>query len=511
MEQIRIFDTTLRDGEQAPGNSLNVKEKLTMALQLARLNVDIIEAGFPIASKGDFEAAVEIAKAVKGPYIAGLARANKKDIKAAWDALKHSSRPYIHTFIATSDIHMKYKLRMSRREVIAKAVEAVKYAKTFTRDVEFSAEDASRTDLLFLAEIVEAAIDAGAKTINIPDTVGYSMPDEFGNIIAYLKKNVPNIEKAILSVHCHNDLGLAVANSLAAIKNGARQVECTINGIGERAGNASLEELTMGLYVRKDLLPFKTRIKTKELYKASRLLSRLTGIFVPPNKAIVGDNAFSHEAGIHQDGVLKKAQTYEIMTPETVGVKESHIVLGKHSGRHALRKRYEKLGYSLSDDELEKAYKIFIELADRKKQIFDEDLEIVIDEQVRNFTEIYKLIGVQAIGGNRVLPTAAVSVRKGTKIISETASGSGPVEAACLAIEKIANVKGKLLDYSVKSVSAGKDAIGEVFLKVKFGNGTMFVGKSTSTDIIFASVKAYLNALNKYLSRGKPEKVLKGF
>ncbi|RMF96107.1 MAG: 2-isopropylmalate synthase [Candidatus Schekmanbacteria bacterium] len=511
MEYVRIFDTTLRDGEQAPGNSLNIKEKLIMARQLAKLKVDIIEAGFPVASKGDFEAVKEIAQKVKGPYIAGLARADKKDIKTAWEAVKYSSKPLIHTFIATSEIHMKYKLKMTKSEVLKRAVQAVKYAKSFTPDVEFSAEDASRSDLPFLAEVIEAAIDAGAVTVNIPDTVGYSMPEEFGSIIAYLKNNVPNIDRAVISVHCHNDLGLAVANSLAAVKNGARQVECTINGIGERAGNASLEEFVMGLYVRKDLLPFKTKIKTTELYKSSRLLSRLTGIFVPPNKAIVGDNAFAHEAGIHQHGVLKKKMTYEIMKPETVGVKESHLVLGKHSGRHALRKRYEKLGYDLTDEELEKAYNIFKELADRKKKIFDEDLEIIIDEQVRSYKEVFKLVGVQVLSGTRVTPVATVSVKKGKKLYVESLSGSGPVDAACRAIEKITNISGRLLDYSVRSVSAGKDAIGEIFVKVKFNNDSIFAGKSSSTDIIFASVKAYLNALNKYLSSEKGKKVLKGF
>lgn len=511
MEYVRIFDTTLRDGEQAPGNSLNIKEKIIMARQLAKLKVDIIEAGFPIASQGDFEAVKKIAKNIKGSYIAGLARANKKDIKTAWDAVKYSAKPLIHTFIATSEIHLKYKLRMSKSQVIKNTSVAVKYAKSFTENVEFSAEDASRSELPFLAEVVETAIDAGAVTINIPDTVGYSMPDEFGNIIAYLKKNVSNINKSVISVHCHNDLGLAVANSISAIKNGARQVECTINGIGERAGNASLEELVMGFYVRKDLMPFKTRIKTDELYKSSRILSRLTGIFVPPNKAVVGDNAFAHEAGIHQDGVLKKKLTYEIMTPTIVGVKESHLVLGKHSGRHALRKRYEKLGYDLTEEELEKAYSIFKELADKKKKLFDEDLEIIIDEQVRSFREIYKLVGVQVLSGTRVTPVATISVKKGKKIYVETLSGSGPVDAACRCIEKITNVKGKLMDYSVRSVSAGKDAIGEIFVKVKFNNDSVFAGKSSSTDIIFASVKAYLSALNKYLSSQKGKKILKGF
>jgi len=511
MERVRIFDTTLRDGEQAPGNSLNIKEKIIMARQLAKLKVDIIEAGFPIASQGDFEAVKEIAKNIKGSYIAGLARANKRDIKKAWDAVKYSKKPLIHTFIATSEIHMKYKLRMGKSEVLKNTALAVKYAKSFTRDVEFSAEDASRSQLPFLAEVVETAIDAGAVTVNIPDTVGYSMPEEFGNIIAYLKNNVSNINKAIISVHCHNDLGLAVANSISAIKNGARQVECTINGIGERAGNASLEELVMGLYVRKDIMPFNTRIKTNELYKSSRILSRLTGIFVPPNKAVVGDNAFAHEAGIHQDGVLKKKLTYEIMTPTIVGVKDSNLVLGKHSGHHALNKRYEKLGYNLSKEELNKAYNIFTELADKKKQIFDEDLEIIIDEQVRSFKEIYKLVGVQVLSGTRVTPVATVSVKKGNKLFVETLSGSGPVDSACQAIEKITKVKGKLLDYSVRSVSAGKDAIGEIFVKVKFNNDCFFVGKSSSTDIVFASVKAYLNALNKYLSSEKGKEVLKGF
>jgi len=510
MEVIRIFDTTLRDGEQSPGASLNIKEKLLMAKQLAKLRVDIIEAGFPIASPGDFEAVKEISKTIKGPIIAGLARAKKEDIEEAWKALKHAEKPRIHTFIATSEIHMKYKLQKTRSEVLRDAVKAIKLAKKYTEDVEFSPEDASRSDRKFLATVAEAAIDAGATTLNIPDTVGYAMPREFGELIKYLKEEVSNIDKAILSVHCHNDLGLAVANSIAAIENGARQVECTINGIGERAGNASLEEIVMGIYIRKDLLPFKTNIKTTEIYNSSRLFSRLTGLHVQVNKAIVGKNAFAHEAGIHQHGVLKKALTYEIMTPKLVGVKESHLVLGKHSGRHALIKRYKELGYDLTKEELDRAYAIFTDLADKKKVIFNEDLEAIIDDEIRTVPEIFKLLSLQVISGDKAFPTATVRLKKNNNIFQESAVGDGPVDASCIAIDKITKVKGKFLDYSIRSVSAGKEAVGEALVKVKF-NDKVLTGKGASTDVIFASAKAYLNALNKFLSKDKKKRNIEGF
>ena len=505
METIKIFDTTLRDGEQSPGASLNIKEKLQMAYQLTKLKVDIIEAGFPIASPGDFEAVKEIAKSVKGPVIAGLARAKKDDIDIAWKALKFAEKPRIHTFIATSDIHMKYKLEKSKGEVLSDAVKSVKLAKKYTEDVEFSAEDASRSNRNFLAEVIEAAIDAGANTVNIPDTVGYAMPTEFGELIRYLKEKVSNIDRAVISVHCHNDLGLAVANSIAAIENGARQVECTVNGIGERAGNASLEEIVMGIYTRKDLLPFKTKIKTTEIYNSSRLFSRLTGLHVQVNKAVVGKNAFAHEAGIHQHGMLKKSLTYEIMTPKLVGVKETNLVLGKHSGRHALARRYKELGYEMTKEEIDKAYTIFTELADKKKVIFNEDLEAIIDDEIRTVPEIFQLVGLQAISGDKISSTATVKIKKGNKIFQESAIGDGPVDASCVAIDKITKIKGKFLDYSIRSVSAGREAVGEALVKVKFGDKVV-TGKAASTDVIFASAKGYLNALNKFLSKDKEKK-----
>lgn len=510
MEMIKIFDTTLRDGEQSPGASLNIKEKLQMAHQLTKLKVDIIEAGFPIASPGDFEAVRKIAKSVRGPVIAGLARAKKEDIDIAWKALKFAAKPRIHTFIATSDIHMKYKLEKTKSEVFSDAVKAVKLAKKYTEDVEFSAEDASRSDRKFLAEVIEAAIDAGANTVNIPDTVGYAMPTEFGELIRYLKEEVTNIDRAVISVHCHNDLGLAVANSIAAIENGARQVECTVNGIGERAGNASLEEIVMGIYTRKDLLPFKTNIKTTEIYNSSRLFSRLTGLHVQVNKAVVGKNAFAHEAGIHQHGMLKKSLTYEIMTPKLVGVKGTHLVLGKHSGRHALARRYKELGYELTKEEIDNAYTVFTELADKKKVIFNEDLEAIIDDEIRTVPETFQLIGIQAISGDKISSTATVKIKKGIKVFQESAIGDGPVDASCIAIDKITKVKGKFLDYSIRSVSAGKEAVGEALVKVKFGNRVV-TGKAASTDVIFASAKAYLNALNKFLSKDESNEEVEGF
>ncbi|OGL39361.1 MAG: 2-isopropylmalate synthase [Candidatus Schekmanbacteria bacterium RBG_16_38_11] len=509
-EKIRIFDTTLRDGEQSPGASLNIKEKLQMARQLAKLRVDIIEAGFPIASPGDFEAVKEISKTIKGPVIAGLARAKKEDIDLAWKALKYAQKPRIHIFLATSDIHMKYKLEKTKSEVLNDAVKSVKLAKKITEDVEFSAEDASRSDRKFLAEVVEATIDAGATTINIPDTVGYAMPVEFGELIKYLKREVPNIGKAILSVHCHNDLGLAVANSIAAIENGARQVECTVNGIGERAGNASLEEIVMGLYTRRDILPFKTDVNTVEICNSSRLFSRLTGLQVQVNKAVVGKNAFAHEAGIHQHGVLKKAQTYEIMTPKIVGIKGSHLVLGKHSGRHALMRRYKELGYELGKEELDRVYAIFIDLADKKKVIFNEDLEAIIDDEIQTVPEIFQLVSLQVVSGNKTFPTATVRLKKSGSVFQDSATGDGPVDASCNAIDKLTKIKGKFLDYSIRSVSIGREAVGEAFVKVKFGD-KVHTGKAASTDVIFASAKAYLNALNKFLSKDKSKKEIEGF
>jgi 2-isopropylmalate synthase len=499
---IKIFDTTLRDGEQSPGASMNIDEKLRVAKQIEKLNVDIIEAGFPIASEGDFEAVKRIAKTIKGCEIAGLARANEKDIDRAWEALKYSKKPRIHTFIATSDIHLKYKLRKSREEVLDTAVKAVRHACGYTENVEFSAEDAVRSDLSYLAKVVRAVIDAGAKTVNIPDTVGYAIPSEFGSIIRYLKENVPNIEKAVISVHCHNDLGLAVANSLAAIQNGAGQIECTINGIGERAGNAALEEIVMALKTRKELLGYDTNIVTEQLYSTSRLVSHITGIVVQPNKAIVGANAFAHEAGIHQAGVLRERMTYEIMTPESVGVAQSAIVLGKHSGRHAFKARLKELGYELSEDDIEKAFERFKKLADQKKEIFDEDLDAIVGDEVLRIPDKYKLIYLNVSSGSVTVPTATVELEVEGKKVLKAGFGVGPVDAVFKTIAVITKTKSKLLRYSVDAITGGTDAQGEVTVRLE-EDGKTVIGRGAHTDIIVASARAYINALNKLEYRKK--------
>ncbi len=495
-ERIYIFDTTLRDGEQSPGASMNLEEKLKMARQLEALQVDIIEAGFPIASEGDFESVTQVAKEIRSCSIAGLARATELDIRRAWEALDQAAKPRIHTFIATSDIHLKYKLKKDRAQVLEQAARAVQLAKSLCGDVEFSAEDAGRSDLDYLCKVVEVAIAEGATVINIPDTVGYCMPDEFGNIFKVLREKVPNISKAILSSHCHNDLGLAVANSLAAIHNGARQVECTVNGIGERAGNASLEEIVMSLRVRKDRLGFTTRIATEEIYKSSHLLCNLTGLMVQANKAIVGKNAFAHEAGIHQDGVLKEALTYEIMTPQSVGILTNRIVLGKHSGRHALLKRYEALGYNLSKDELDRAYMLFTKLADKKKNVYDEDLMVIVHDGIRIIPEAYHLKYVHATGGNQVIASATVRLMKDENLLVETATGDGPIAATFRAIDRITGIRGRLQDISMQSVTQGEDAVAEVFLHVDFDEKS-YTGKAASSDTIDAVARAYLDAVNK--------------
>lgn len=505
-DKIIIFDTTLRDGEQSPGFSMNIEEKIIMAKQLANLNVDVIEAGFPIASEGDFEAVKEIAKNVKGQTIAALARVIIKDIDRAWEALRYAKKARIHTFVGTSDIHLKYQTKKSREEALNDAVKAVRHAKRYTSDVEFSAMDAVRSDIDYLCQVIEAVISEGATTVNIPDTVGYAIPDEFGRMIKTIRDNVPNIDKAVISVHCHNDLGLAVSNSISAVRNGARQIECTINGIGERAGNASLEEVVMALRVRKDFLPYTTGVKTKEIHKTSRLLSTITGISVQPNKAIVGENAFAHESGIHQDGVLKERTTYEIMTPESIGLKKSRLVLGKHSGRHAFSKRLEDLGISLNKLDLDKAFVRFKRLADMKKEIFDEDLEVIVEDEIAKAEEVYKLEYIQTTTGSQTLPTATIKLRKENQIIQDAAIGDGPVDATYKAIERITKIPGKLLSYSLRAVTGGKDAIGEVVVKVNF-NGDMVTGKGASTDVIEASAKAYLNAVNKVAGKRKGEKI----
>ncbi len=497
--RIYIFDTTLRDGEQSPGASMNFSEKIKMAKQLERLGVDVIEAGFPIASEGDFESVKEIAKQVRNCTIAGLSRANKKDIERAWEALKFAAKPRIHTFIATSDIHLKYKLKKTREQVLEDAIAAVRLAKSLCDDVEFSLEDASRTDIDYMVQVVETVISEGATVINIPDTVGYAIPDEYGKIIRTLIERVPNINNAILSVHCHDDLGLAVANSLAGIKNGGRQIECTVNGIGERAGNASLEEIVMAIRTRSEALNVTTNVNAEEIYKSSKMLTTLTGMYVQRNKAIVGDNAFAHEAGIHQDGMLKNSITYEIMTPQSVGIKHSTLVLGKHSGRHALKQRYEELGYHLDAEELEKAYLLFTKLADEKKQVFDDDLIAILQDEISTLEEAYKVEALQVTSGITVVPTATIGLRKGSQIFQDSATGDGPVDAAYRAIERITGMNIELLDYSIKSVAWGHDAIGEVFVKIAT-DGFVFNGRSASTDVITGSVKAYINAINHAIS-----------
>ena len=495
-EVIRIFDTTLRDGEQAPGNSMNIEEKLRIAKQLQKMNVDVIEAGFPIASDGDFEAVKLVAQTIKGPQIAGLCRSSEKDIDRAWEALKYAGeKGRIHTFIATSDIHMKYKLQMEPAKVLASAIKAVKRAASYTPNVEFSCEDAVRTRLPFLAEVVAAVIDAGATTVNIPDTVGYTIPFEYFNIIKYLKDNVPNIDKAIISVHCHNDLGLSVANSIAAIQAGARQVECTINGIGERAGNCSLEEFVMALRTRRDILPFSTNVDTTQITPASRLLSTITGIMVQPNKAIVGANAFAHEAGIHQHGMLMEKTTYEIMTPESVGLTASSLVLGKHSGRHAFKKRLEELGHDLSDELLNRAFDRFKTLADLKKEVFDEDLDAIVADEARE-EEKYKLGHITVTCGSFAVATATVQLEIDGVPVRTAELGDGPVDATLKAIKKLTKSKAKLMQYNVGAITSGTDALGEVTVRVSEGNHIV-VGKGSSTDIIEASAKAYIHAINR--------------
>lgn len=495
-ERVAIFDTTLRDGEQSPGCSMNLEEKLRMARQLDALGVDVIEAGFPVSSDEDFAAVKEIARTCRRPIIAGLCRAKPEDIERAWEALSYAARPRIHTFLAVSDIHLVHKLKMTREEALESAVRAVAFAKRFTDDVEFSAEDATRADVDFLAQVLTRAIDAGATVVNVPDTVGYTVPVEFALLLSALQARVPNLHKVTLSVHCHNDLGLAVANSLTAVVAGARQVECTINGIGERAGNASLEEIVMALAVRSDALPYETGVKTDEIYRSSQLLSNITGVPVQPNKAIVGRNAFAHEAGIHQHGVLENRLTYEILTPESVGVKTNRLVLGKHSGRHALNQRFLDMGYTLSRPELDKAYKLFVKLADQKKEIFEEDLLAILQDGLVEIPEAWKLRAVQATAGTSAIATALVTLICEDGERTETASGDGPVDAVCRAIEKITKLRGAWLDYTVRSVTGGPDAVGEVFVHVEL-LGVAVTGKAASTDVVDASARAYLNAINK--------------
>ncbi|MEW6183006.1 MAG: 2-isopropylmalate synthase [Bacillota bacterium] len=500
MERIYIFDTTLRDGEQSPGVNLNVKEKVQIARQLVRLGVDIIEAGFPIASPGDFNAVSEIAKDVKGSTVAALARAKFADIDRAWEALQGAEQPRIHTFISTSDIHLKHQLKMDREEVLEAARECVKRAKDYTSDVEFSAMDASRSDVDYLCRVLAAAIEAGATVLNIPDTVGYAVPEEFGEFIRTIRERTPGIEKAIVSVHCHNDLGLAVANTLAAIRNGARQAEVAVNGIGERAGNAALEELVMGLYSRRSLYGMTTGIKTEEIFRTSKLVTVLTGMPVQPNKAVVGKNAFAHESGIHQDGVLKERTTYEIIDPKVIGIPQSQIVLGKLSGRHAFKTRLAELGYTLTEEELKAAFTRFKELCDRKKTVTDDDLQVLMEEEIRKIPPTYELSYLHISSGTTVVPTATLGLLSGGNVIEEAACGNGPVDAIYKAIDKITGFTFTLEAYGIDAVTGGKDAVGSVMVRVKNEKGQIFLGRGISTDVLEASARAYIDAINKMVA-----------
>jgi len=495
-DKIIVFDTTLRDGEQSPGFSMNTAEKIHLASQLENLKIDVLEAGFPSSSEGDFEAVRMIAQKVRTVQVAALARASKPDIDAAWGSVKGAENPRIHVFIATSDIHLEHKLKMSRDQVINQAVDAVKYAAQFTNNVEFSAEDGSRSDRDFLCKVFEAAISAGATTVNLPDTVGYAIPAEFADLVAYVKGHTPNIGKAILSVHCHNDLGLATANTLASINAGARQVEVTVNGIGERAGNTSLEEVIMALHTRRNYLPYYTEIDTREIYPSSHLLAMITGIPVQPNKAIVGANAFAHEAGIHQDGVLKNKTTYEIIEPTTVGLKTNRLIMGKHSGRHAFRDRLRKLGYELSEGDIDRLFTKFKDLADKRKEIVDEDLEVLVAEEVLRVPDTYKLKYLNVISGTATVPTATVQLEIQGKEKQKAGFGIGPIDATYNTIAKMTGTKSKLLRFSIDSLTGGTDAQGGVTVRLE-ENGVQTLGKGNDPDIIVASAKAFINGLNR--------------
>ena len=498
-DRVIIFDTTLRDGEQSPGCSLNHREKLEIAHALAALKVDVIEAGFPIASPDDFNAVHMIAESVKGPTIAALARTVEKDIERAGQAVAPAHRRRIHTFSSGSDIHLDKILKMTRAQNIEHSVKAVRLARTFTDDVEYSAQDTTRSDREYLVELYTAVAQAGATTLNIPDTVGYAIPDEYGEMIGYIagrvKAHVPGV---IISVHCHNDLGLAVANSLAAVKAGARQVECTINGLGERAGNCALEEIVMALRTRADIFGCATGIRTQELYRTSRMVSRMTGMAVQRNKAIVGANAFAHESGVHQDGILKERTTYEIMRPEDVGIEGSDLVLGKHSGRHAFRDKLAKMGMKLTPEEIERAYHQFIELADKKKHVYDDDLIAIARDQMEEVENAWLLDYLHVSAGTGTVPTATLRLNRGKEVFQDAGCGDGPVDAALKTIDRIAKVRGKLLDFSLQAISVGKDAMGEVSIRVAFGPD-IISAKAASTDIVEASAKAYLSCVNRYL------------
>ncbi|NLB29483.1 MAG: 2-isopropylmalate synthase [Clostridiales bacterium] len=497
--KIRIFDTTLRDGEQSPGCSMNLQEKLEVAKQLERLKVDVIEAGFAFSSPGDFESVSRIAATVKDCMVASLSRANKKDIDAAYEAVRRAEAPMIHTFLSTSPVHMEYKLKMTPDEVLESTGEMVKYARSKCPNVEFSAEDATRSDLAFLVKIVETAIKNGASCINIPDTVGYAVPEKMAELIAHLKSNVPNADRAIFSVHCHDDLGMAVANSLAAMSAGADQIECTVNGLGERAGNAALEEIVMAINTRRDHFGVECRVDTTQLYRASRLVYGIIGIPAPINKAIVGANAFAHESGIHQHGVMAERTTYEIMTPESVGLSKNKIVLGKHSGRHAFSKRVSELGYALTDEQINGFFKEFKLLCDRKKTVSDSDIEAIINNRISSADGVYKLVRFDLQSGNKVKSTCAVQIEKGDEVLEDVALGDGPIDAAFNAVDKLVGAPAhKLEDYSIHSISGGEDALGEVAVKLRSGQ-RLVTGRGLSVDIMEASLLAYIDGINKLI------------
>ena len=503
MEKVIIFDTTLRDGEQAAGGSLNLQEKLDIARQLERLGIDVIEAGFPVTSPGDFEAVSLIAREVRTPVICVLTHANLEAVDQSWEAVKDAAHPCIHIVLSSSDIHLFYQLRKSRDEILEMSCNTVARARKYCDNVEFSAMDASRTDPEYIHQILEAVIDAGVTTVNIPDTVGYAMPDEFGNLIEGVFKNVPNIDRAVVSVHCHNDLGLAVANSLEALKRGARQVEGTINGIGERAGNASLEEIVMAIKTRQDFYDLTTDIDTTQIYKTSRLVSELTGFPVQPNKAVVGSNAFRHASGLHQDGVIKMPLTFEIMDPKSVGMPASSLVLGKTSGRHGFRERLAELGYALPDEDFNRAFSAFKELADKKREVTDKDIESLVAQEQRTVFETYHLDRLQVSCGDRGIPTAAVRlIGPDEQALEDAALGTGPVDAVYKAINRLVGVPNELTEFSVKSVTEGIDAIGEVLIRIE-SEGITYTGRGADTDITVASAKAYINALNRLLATRK--------
>ena len=502
MRRIKVFDTTLRDGEQSPGCSMNLSEKVEMARQLEKLGVDVIEAGFAIASPMDFKSVQKIAKAVSRCTVASLARATRGDIDAAWDAVKEAAHPRIHVFLATSDIHMEYKLQMTREQVLQRISDMVAYARSKCTDVEFSAEDASRSDRAFLAQCYSNAVAAGAATLNVPDTVGYSTPQEMGDLIRYLREHVAGVEKVDISVHCHNDLGMAVANTLSCIQAGAAQVECTVNGIGERAGNASMEEIVMALHTRRDFYGAETGINTRQIYRSSKLLSNITGVPIPPSKAIVGANAFAHESGIHQHGVIANAQTYEIMNSTDVGVPQNTMVLGKHSGKHALREKLESMGYELSDEELESVFARFKAMADKKKNITGSDLEALVLHRRNNINPTCRLVSHVVNAGDSIPNTSFVRLKRDDQVMEEVAIGSGPLDAAFKAINRMLDMDVRLESFSLNAVTDGEDAIGEAVVKVSTGGGEAYTGTGLSTDILESSIRAYVNGINKIIEAG---------